>query len=270
MRSRLKPYRTGSETSYAEGVFATLELLIARPDVVEFVLLSSRGTANEGVGKIRTLCCEHGIEVSVDDRTIERLSPRGSHLALGVFRRYEMSLDPEADHVVLVEPADMGNLGTIARTMVGFGFRDLALVRPAADAFDPKVVRASMGALFRLAFTYFESFDAYARRFERPLLALMTDGRFSLDQVEFARPCSLVFGNESRGLPPVFHQLGRSVAVSQTPDVDSLSLPTAVAVTLHEAHKRRVSAQPRCIGADPVPESARGSPDASSSPAHCS
>jgi TrmH family RNA methyltransferase len=239
MKARLKRYQSESGVSYAEGVFATLELLEARPDAVEAVLLSSRSGPNEGAGKIRSLCERGGIEVAVDDRALERLSPRGSHLAIGVFRKYAMDLRPDADHVVLVEPADMGNLGTIARTMVGFGFRDLALVRPAVDAFDPKAVRASMGALFRISFAYFESFVEYRRHFARPVFSFMTDGRTPLASARFAPPCSLVFGNESSGLPASFHEETTSVAIPQTGDVDSLSLPTAVAVALYSAALER-------------------------------
>ncbi len=234
MSGRLKRYRRESSVSYSEGVFATLELLGTRPDCVARVLLSSRGGPNEGVAKIRAVCAEHRIEAAVDDRTLERLSPRGSHLAIGVFRKYSMALDPNADHVVLVEPADMGNLGTIARTMVAFGFHDLALVRPAVDAFDPKTVRASMGALFRLAFVYADSFDNYVQAFPRPVFAFMTDGRTRLHGVHFPSPCALVFGNESSGLPATFHNLATSVAIPQMSAVDSLSLPTAVAVALYE------------------------------------
>jgi TrmH family RNA methyltransferase len=234
-----KRYQKGSDSSYAEGVFSALELLAVRPERVSHVLLSSRSEPNEGVGKLRTLCADHGIDVSVDDRSIERLSPRGSHLALAIFQKYETELGPSVDHVVLVEPADMGNLGTIARTMVGFGFRNLALIRPAVDAFDPKSIRASMGALFRLSFAYFDSFDAYAREFPRPAFAFMTDGRVPLDQVEFPLRCALVFGNESSGLPARFHEVARSVAIPQTADVDSLSLPTAAAVALYEVARQR-------------------------------
>jgi len=234
MTSHLKRYQKESDVSYAEGVFAALELLEARPDAVERVLLSSRGEPNAGVAKIRTTCAERRIPVGVDDRTMERISPRSSHLAIGVFRKYPMTLDANEDHVVLVNPADMGNLGTIARTMVAFGVRDLALVRPAVDAFDPKVVRASMGALFRLLFEYFDSFDDYRKRFGRPIYAFMTDGRRAIHQTRFESPCALVFGSESSGLPQSFHDLGTSVAIPQTAAVDSLSLPTAVAIALYE------------------------------------
>jgi TrmH family RNA methyltransferase len=239
MTSHLKRYQKESGVSYAEGVFATLELLDARSDAAERVLLSSRCEPNEGVAKIRSTCAERGILVGIDDRTMERISPRASHLAIGVFRKYPMSLDANEDHVVLVEPADMGNLGAIARTMVGFGVHGLALVRPAVDAFDPKAIRASMGAVFRLSFAYFDSFGEYRQRFSRPTYAFMTDGRRAIDRVRFDSPGALVFGNESSGLPPSFHDLGVSVAIPQTAAVDSLSLPTAVAIALYERARAR-------------------------------
>ncbi|MGD9675936.1 MAG: TrmH family RNA methyltransferase [Candidatus Bipolaricaulia bacterium] len=237
--ARLARYRRDSGVSYAEGVFATLELLGARPREVDRVLLSSRGEANEGAAMIRALCAGAGIPVDVDDRTIERLTPRESHLALGVFRKYEMSLDPTADHAVLVTPADMGNLGTIARTMIAFGFGHLALIRPAVDAFDPKAVRASMGALFRVSFEYFDSFDAYRACHTRSTYPFMTDGDVTVDRVRFDTPCTLVFGNESSGLPEAFHEMGTSVVIPQTDAVDSLSLPVAVAVALYERARQR-------------------------------
>ena len=236
---RLVRYRKESASSYAEGVFATLELLAARARAVERVLLSSRGDANEGVAKIRAACARIGVPTDVDDRTLERLTPRESHLAIGVFRKYEMELDAAADHLVLVSPSDMGNLGTIARASVAFGVRDLALVRPAADAFDPRTVRASMGALFRTSFEYFDSFAAYADRFARPVYAFMTDGTARIDRARFAAPCALVFGNESSGLPLVFRELGTSIAIPQSDAVDSLSLPAAVAVALYERARQR-------------------------------
>lgn len=51
---------------------------------------------------------------------------------------------PPARHVVLHNPSDVGNVGTILRSALGFGFRDVAIIRPGVDPFDPRVLRASM------------------------------------------------------------------------------------------------------------------------------
>ena len=197
MNLRLKRYRKRFEYSYANGVFTTLELLDARPEHVLRVVLSSKSERNVGVAKLKELCARNRVSVEINDKTIERLSPKGSHLAIGVFRKYRSRLDPNRNHVVLVSPGDMGNVGAIARTMVGFGITDLALIQPAVDIFDPKTVRASMGVVFRLSLEYFDRFEDYSHSFAHNLYPLMTSGRVTIACVRFKPPVALVFGNEA-------------------------------------------------------------------------
>jgi TrmH family RNA methyltransferase len=235
MDFRLKRYKKDFEHSYTFGVFATLELLDTRPEHLVKVVLAPKGERNAGVVRLADACASRQIPVEVSDKVIERLSPKESHLAVGVFRKYATRLDPQRNHLVLASPADMGNLGTIARTMLGFGFTDLALIRPAVDIFDPKVVRASMGAIFHLSFQYFEHFDAYRTVSVHNLYPLMTNGREPLDRVAFEPPFALVFGNESSGLPGQFLNMGLSVAIPHSPQIDSLNLSVAVGIVLYQS-----------------------------------
>jgi TrmH family RNA methyltransferase len=235
MDLRLKRYQKEFDHSYAFGVFATLELLAERPEQVLTVVLASKGERNDGVQKLGDECSSRGIPVEIGDATIERLSPRESHLAVGVFRKYETRLSAEGNQVVLVNPGDMGNLGAIARTLVGFGLSDLALIRPAADLFDPRAIRASMGAIFRLAFRYFDCFEQYQADTRHHLYPLMTDGRQSIEAVAFEPPYALIFGSESSGLPSQFQAVGTSVRIPHTDRVDSLNLSVAVGIALFSA-----------------------------------
>jgi TrmH family RNA methyltransferase len=238
----LKTYRKEFNHSYSFGVFPTVELLERRPEAVLKVLLSEAGRKNRGAAKIERLCGRLGVRVEVNDRAVERLAPKENAYAIGVFRKYERDLDPAAPHVALVNPSDMGNLGTIMRTMLGFGVRDLALVRPAADIFDPKVVRSSMGALFGINFRYFDAWEGYAGQFERAYYPFMTGGTLMLTEARFERPCTLVFGNESAGLPEEFRARGTPVTIPQSNEIDSLNLTIAVGIALYEAAKQ--SGQP--------------------------
>ena len=231
----LKPYKKEFEHSYTFGVFPTLELLAHRPGSALLVLLHSRGERNEGVRKIREECAARGVRVEVNDRAVERLSPKENTYAVGVFRKWHDTMSATGSHVVLVNPGDMGNLGTIMRTMLGFGLSDLALLRPAADIFDPRAVRASMGALFSLRCEYFDTIDDYTRRYSHNLYPFMTNGDARLGDLAFKAPFSLVFGNESSGLPPEYRGIGTSVTIAHTNRIDSLNLPVAVAIALYEA-----------------------------------
>jgi TrmH family RNA methyltransferase len=237
MNVELKKYRKEYEHSYSFGVFPTLELLHFRPESVIRVIAATRGARNEGVLKLEWECRERNIAYEVNDQLIERLAPKENVYAVGVFRKYSRPLDAKASHVLLVNPSDMGNLGTIIRTMLGFGAANLGIVRPAADLFDPKVVRSSMGALFKLAFEYFDHFSDYQTRFTHRLYPFMTNGQTALGETNFKPPFTLIFGNESAGLPEEHRSLGTSVSIPHSQQIDSLNLPIAVGVALYEATK---------------------------------
>jgi len=245
MELRLKRYQKTFPHSYSFGVFPTIELLENQPSQVKGVILHSQGNENQGVHIIRGYCEEHGIEIVEDDRLVQKLSQRGNTYAIGVFEKYHHPLVYEANHVVLVQPQGMGNLGTITRTMLAFGIRNLALVEPAADLFDPKVIRASMGAVFQLHFQWFDAFPDYWGTFpSHHLYPMMTDGKVSLKEVEFQTPYSIIFGEESSGLGEEYHQFGTSVCIPQEDAVDSLNIALSTGVTLYQAYIREGADDP--------------------------
>ncbi len=201
------------------------------------MLLNEAGRKNRGVARIEELCKGRHIRVETNDRAVERLAHKENAYAVGVFRKYTGTLNAEANHIVLVNPGDMGNLGTIIRTALGFGLSNLALVRPAADIFDPKVVRASMGALFNVTFQYYDSFAQYRDTFSHNLYPFMTNGTTALAQAHFISPFALIFGNESAGLPDDYLSVGTGVTIPHTRKIDSLNLTIAVGIALYEATK---------------------------------
>ena len=233
----LQKYRRDFPHSYTFGVVPTLELLQFQPAQVQRVLVSAQGERNEGVARLRQVCAQKRIPIEVNDRQIERLSPKENTYAVGVFEKYQPRLDAQANHLALVNPGDMGNLGTIIRTMAGFGMMNLALVKPAADLFDPRVIRASMGAVFRLNFAYFDAFDAYRRAFPRHLYPFMTGGLTPLHEATFDAPFTLIFGSESAGLPDAYRSLGTSITIPHSNAIDSLNLSVAVGIALYAATK---------------------------------
>ena len=209
----LKSYDSDLPYSYAPGVFPALELMKNAPRRARRLLLSERAQG-EGVEKLR-------------------ISGKQNCFAAVVFDKWQSDLEAQAPHVVLHHPMDEGNLGTIQRTLLGLGILDLAVIRPAADPFDPRVVRATMGAIFSLRVKQYDSFEAY--RAEHPSHALypfMLDGSKLLDEAcrDVRTPYALVFGNEGSGLPPEFAGLGQAVRIPHSDRIDSLNLSVAVAI----------------------------------------
>lgn len=228
----LQPYTAELPYSYALGVYPSLALMAARPRQATRLLLSERAEG-EGVEKLRALCREHGVREEQADRALARLSGKQNCFAAVVFEKWQAEPADDQPHVVLVNPMDGGNLGTIQRTMLGFGLRDVIVIRPAADGFDPRVVRASMGAVFSLRVKEYAAFADYRAEYPRhALYPFMLDGAIPLARAAKAAvsPYALVFGNEGSGLPPVFAAMGQAVRIPQTADVDSLNLAVAAAI----------------------------------------
>ena len=236
---QLKRYKREFEHSYAFGTFPVLELLTHRPERALRVVAHSEGAVSSGIDRIKALCGLHHVPVEVNDTLVERLSHKGNVYVFAAFEKYEAELNPSVNHLMLVNPADMGNAGTIMRTMLGFGVRDLVLVPPAVDPFNPHVVRASMGALFALNTASFD-LATYQETFTCPLFPFVLEADATLHEVSFPTPCTLVFGPEGPGLPESYRTLGTSVRIPQGPHIESLNLAVAVGVALYEMTRGRV------------------------------
>lgn len=230
---KLEPYSRKLPYSYQLGVFPALMLLEARPDCAARLLLHPQGLENEGVVKLRAKCAELGVREEVAERVLRRESKKDNCFAGLVFNKYDCALDPSLSHAVLCQISDNGNAGTAMRSLLGFGIRDVAVVKPCVDVFDPHVLRASMGAFFKLRVKVYDDFDAYRADFpDRALYPFMLDGARPLNEVarQAGAPFSLIFGNEQTGLPPRFAELGQSVFIPQSPEIDSLNLAVAVSI----------------------------------------
>jgi TrmH family RNA methyltransferase len=231
---KLKRYKKEFAHAYTMGTSPTIELLKTKPELVLKVIVHSKLVPGEGLQRIRTYIDRHGIRHEQNDRLIESLWPKRDCFVIGVFSKYAPALDDGADHVVLVNPRSAGNLGTVIRCMVAFGFHDLALIEPAADVFNPSTIRSSMGALFSVRFQHFPSITEYATRHAaHRLYPFMTTGRSTLEQTAFTQPYSVLFGNESSGLPGEYEMLGESVRIAHAAAVDSLNVAITAGITLH-------------------------------------
>lgn len=270
----IRTYKKDAEYSYTLGAFPTFELIDAMPECVVEVLVHSTFTDRE---KLEEKCREvfeerknasgdkrmkYPIKVTENNKLIAKLSDKENVYVIGVFRKFAQKLDAGKPHVVLVNPSNMGNLGTIIRTACGFGIYDMAIIEPAADAFNPKTVRASMGSLFRIRHQSFESFEEYMDTFgckpegmnstnegigktlesigvagneKRGVFTFMLNGEKPLTVNDCPKPklFSLVFGNEATGLPDKFLNYGTSIIIPQTEFVDSLNLTIAAGIGMY-------------------------------------
>lgn len=236
-------YEKDGLTSYALGTQATFYLLEAKPEIAKRIYISPKQVRDETYERLIALAKANKIPVIENNEKIFKdLSGKENTMVIGEFLKEESPLDPLASHVLLVNPSNAGNLGSIFRSLVGFGLKDIALITPCVDPFDPKVVRASMGALFHLNLHRYKDFESYhLDAGERSFFPFLLKAKTLLQDHPSSECFTLIFGNEATGLPDSFYEVGTPLKIPQTELIDSLNLNNAVAISLYEFQKGKVS-----------------------------
>lgn len=136
--------------------------------------------------------------------------------------------------VYLHEIQDPGNLGTILRTLAWFGGFRCLLGPGSVDPFKPKVVRASMGAIFHVPLEVDVSLETLAARYPR-IACLDMDGK-RVSAGGFADFDAYVFGNEARGVPraALAALKAKPFTIPGGGAIESLNLATAVNLCVYE------------------------------------
>ncbi len=233
---KLEPYDKSSAYGYCLGVFPCHELLSSRPETAARLLLHPSGLENEGVEKLRERCRALGIREETAERVLRRESKKDNCFAALLFEKRESELALDKNHLALCQISDFGNFGTIVRAAAGFGYTEIAVIRPCVDIFDPHAIRASMGAFFRLNLKTFDSFDDYVKSAgERSIELFMLDASIPLNAAARTRrdPHTLAFGNEAKGLDPETAKYGRRVIIPQSDKIDSLNLAVAASIAMY-------------------------------------
>jgi TrmH family RNA methyltransferase len=164
--------------------------------------------------------------------------------------------DPAPLVLVLDRLRDPGNLGTLLRAAAGAGVSAVYLSPETVDPWNPKVVRAGMGAHFRIPLLPLDT-DAMtelAARLPRRAIAT-TDATRAYDAADWTGPTALVIGGEAEGVGAELSAWGtEEVAIPLAAGVESLNAAVAGAVILFEAaRQRRLAAAERRSHAPPTP-----------------
>jgi TrmH family RNA methyltransferase len=238
---RFRRYKNELDYSYALGMAPTVELINNRPDLVIAVCVRPDYRADSDAD-IYKMCEVGGLRCETNMKVFNIAANKENIYVVGVFEKPVAALSDSLPHAVFVNPGDAGNLGTNIRTCLGFGINDVAVVKPGADIWSPRAVRASMGAVFRVRLALFESFGAYEAAFSRHDKYFFTPGGDAcLDSVTgFGEArVSLVFGNEATGLPDEILYAGRGIRIPHADSIDSLNLSVAVGIAANAYYRHK-------------------------------
>jgi TrmH family RNA methyltransferase len=142
--------------------------------------------------------------------------------------------------LVLDGVQDPGNTGTILRTALGLGASGVISLPGTVEVTNPKVVRGSMGAVFRLPWVELDvnGFLAWTRENKVSLLTAEVSGE-PVAGLKFKPPVAVVVGNEGAGLSPAIKAAGRPVSIPIVPGTESLNVAVAAGILLYEVTRGR-------------------------------
>ncbi len=157
---------------------------------------------------------------------------------------------PKAHDVIVVldEPNSPGNLGMIIRSAAAFGASAVVLSGHAADEYDPKCIRASVGTFFALPLYHIEGIRAFSEiietlkgNLEVRIVASGNQGSISMKQASFtADVLFLILGNETCGVSRGYrHIADEFVQIPLSGKFTSLNIAAAASVFLYEIFQRR-------------------------------
>lgn len=151
-------------------------------------------------------------------------------------------------HLIMINGVqDPGNLGTILRTTAGAGWAGAMITKGTVDLYNPKSLRATMGAVHKLPiYRIEEDLDSLWNRLKErgyQVVATSLEGEVWHFQVDFRQPTVLIVGNEGNGVEPdLLDAADQLVKIPMAPSAESLNVAIATGVLIFEGVRQNLLA----------------------------
>ena len=156
----------------------------------------------------------------------------------------ENEIDYNQDIIVALDDIqDPGNLGTILRTVDSIGINQILVSKGTADSYNPKVVRSTMGAIFRVRIIECEDLENTLKEiqkhnFEIVVTSLQTKN--SIYDIDYKKKV-IVIGNEANGVEPRIQKIAdKKVKIPMLGKTESLNASVATGIILYEYVRQKI------------------------------
>lgn len=148
------------------------------------------------------------------------------------------------DKILILESLqDPGNLGTIFRTAEGAGFDLIIMNKTTVDAYSPKVVRSTMGSVFRVPHIVVENLGEVIDQLKHAdvsVYAAHLKGKKNYTSFDFKKPTAFMIGNEGNGLSEEISALATDyLLIPMEGSLESLNAAMAAGLLMYEVHRQR-------------------------------
>jgi TrmH family RNA methyltransferase len=154
----------------------------------------------------------------------------------------DLPLQANSSFLVLESLEKPGNIGAILRTADAAGVDAVILSNPLCDAFNPNVIRSSLGCVFAVPIISAPSEEVIeflsTNEFQVYSASLQTDNEFY--QQSFTGRTALVFGSEANGLTEIWYKKSKAVKIPMRGKIDSLNVGASAAIMLFEVVRQKL------------------------------
>lgn len=162
----------------------------------------------------------------------------------GVLALVKIPVSAVLDHALLKEKfslaldgvQDPGNMGTVIRTADWFGIEHIICSEDCVDAYNPKVVQATMGSLSRVK-VHYHNLIKVLTEIKMPVFGALLNGE-NIYNTDFGTEGIVVMGNEGNGISEQLqHIIGKPVTIPQAGKAESLNVAMATAIFCSEMRR---------------------------------
>lgn len=144
--------------------------------------------------------------------------------------------------MVLEDIQDPGNLGTIIRTAEGAGVSGIIMSKNTVDIYNPKVIRSTMGAIYRMPFMYVDDLEKTLTELKEKntcVYAAHLNGKNYYYEEKYLGNTAFIIGNESRGISDeTAKKADILIKIPMEGKVESLNASVAASILMYEAYRQ--------------------------------
>lgn len=242
-----KKYRDLSNEYVIEGIKLVAEA-IEEQAPIKYIIVCDDCEKSEGIPKELMYELAKNECIYVTENIFKYLTevqtPQGILAVIEKSTKTE-DIDYSQDIIVaLDEVQDPGNLGTILRTVDSIGLKQILVSKGTADSYNPKVVRATMGAIFRVKIIECEDLQKTLKeikkhKFKIIVSSLQTEN--SIYDIHYHKKV-IIIGNEANGVEAKIQELADEIVkIPMLGKTESLNASVAAGIILYEYVRQKLS-----------------------------
>lgn len=240
--------RKEQDVFVVEGIKMVLEIPVG--NLVQLYISESYEKQQEQKRELESIINCHNVNYQiVTDKIFREMSdtqtPQGI-LAVVKQTHYQLedlfSKERTAHLIILEGLQDPGNLGTILRAGEGAGVTGVILSKGTVDIYNAKVIRATMGSIYRVPFLYTDCLEELLIRIQKrcTIYAAHLQGVSDYDQMDYTKDTAFLIGNEANGLSKkIAAYANQFIRIPMLGKVESLNAAIAASVLMYEVARQR-------------------------------